>query len=147
MSNYPEWWDRSITIYNKCKDPDSGIVTWYSTQVKDICFWKDVGEKVTVGKTSVDTSSIICRIPKQDNFITPYEWSLLDDKSEKFTLKQGDIIVLGECSDAIDEYEKGCRSTDLLQKYHEIDSCMEIQKVAIDTMSGMISPHYRVIGV
>ncbi len=146
MSNYPEWWDRSITVFNRYKDPDSAVVTWYSTQIKGVCFWKDVGEKVTIGKTSIDTSSIICRIPEQENFIAPYEWDNLDDRSEMFTLKQGDIIVLGECNDDIDEYEKGCRSTDLLQKYHAIDSCMEIQKVVFDTMSGMIAPHYRVVG-
>ena len=143
---YPEWWDRTITIYNRFKDDKTAVVTWYSTIISG-CFWKDVGTKVTVGNTVVETEDIICRIPKQDSYLAPFDWFEREDKSDVFTLKQGDIILLGECDDSIDEYVKGQRSTDLLQKYHEIDSCMEVKKVAVDTMTGMMLPHYRVVGV
>ena len=146
MSNYPEWWDRTVTVYNMYKDPTTAVVTWYSTVLTG-CFWKDVGTKVTVGNTVVETEDIICRIPEKDSYVSPFEWFEREDKSDVFTLKQGDIIILGECDDKIDEYTKGQRSTDLLKKYHSVDSCMEIKKVAIDTMTGMMLPHYRIVGV
>ena len=146
MSNYPEWWDKTVTVYNKYKDPTTAVVTWHSTKIAG-CFWKDVGVKLEVGNTSIVTSDIICRIPKQASYLSPFDWYELQDKSGAFTLKQGDIIVLGEFNDEIDEYTRGQRSTDLLEKYHEIDSCMEIKKVAVDTMTGMLSPHYRIVGV
>lgn len=143
---YPEWWDKGITVFNKYKDPTTAVVTWFATKLSG-CFWKDVGTTMAVGNAIVMSSDIICRIPEQANYLSPFDWYELQDKSGSFTLKQGDIIVLGECNDTIDEYTKGQRSTDLLTKYHEIDSCMEIKKVAVDTMTGMILPHYRVTGI
>ena len=138
----------TITIYNRYEDPLTQLVTWYRTTVPN-CFWKYVGEKITVGETILETNNIICRIPKNDKFLEKYEWNALpnDKMSEYFTLAQGDIIILGEVDDTVNEYVSGKRSTDLLIKYKALQGCMEVQRVANNTGIGRGNEHYYVIGV
>ena len=62
MSNYPDWWDKKITIYNKYTDNSTRVVTWYRTVLTDpLSFWKEVGDRTVVGNVTLDTKSIICR--------------------------------------------------------------------------------------
>lgn len=148
MSNFPDWWDKPITIYNKYTDTSTRVTTWYKTQITDpICFWKNVGDKTVVGSVTVDTASIICRIPQSSKYVTVKEWNELADKSKNFTLQQGDIVVLGVCEEDIDEYTQGKRSTDFLAVHHKYGDVMEIKQVAIDTMNGMLFKHYTVKGL
>lgn len=148
MSNYPEWWDFPITVYNKYTDKTTRIVTWHKTVIPN-CFWKNTGNKVNIGDVILDTESVTCRIPYQDNFLEAGEWINIpnDQMSQYFTLKQADILVKGAVDDEIDEYKSGMRSTDLLNKYHALQSCMEIKEVTINTMKGMLTPHYYVRGI
>lgn len=148
MSNYPSWWDSTLTIYNRHIDSETHIVTWFKHIVPN-CFWKSTGGTVQVGGTILDTSSIVCRIPKQENFCSIEVWSQLSDSDMNtyFTLQQGDIIIKGTCDDVIDEYSKGSRSTDILTKYKSLGRCVEIREFAINTMKGILTPHYYVRGL
>ena len=148
MNSYPVWWDKSLTIYNRYEDPLTQVVTWYKNVVSN-CFWKYIGNKVTVGDVVLETNDIICRIPKNEKFKEKYEWDKLpnDIMSNYFTLGQGDIIVRGEVSDIINEYIAGKRSTDLLAKYKALQGCMEIQEIAVNVGIGRCSEHYFVKGV
>ena len=148
MNNYAPWWETTLTIYNRYEDPTTNIVRWFKTTV-DICFWKYVGDKVTIGETVLETNNIICRIPKSDIFIDKYLWIALpnDEMKNYFTLGQGDIIVKGTATDVVNEYEAGSRSTDLLKKYKELQGCMEIQEFAINVGAGRCNEHYYVKGV
>ena len=58
------------------------------------CFWKDTGNKITVGDTVLETNDIICRIPENPQFVEKYQWLNLpnDEMSKYFTLGEGDII-------------------------------------------------------
>ena len=149
MSNiYPEWWDTTITIYNKFKDPQTKIVIWYKTVV-DSAFWKYVGDKVTIGQTVLETNNIICRIRKDAKFLEKYQWEKIpnDEMSNYFTLGKGDIIVRGEVTDTINEYQNGSRSTDLIAKYKELQGCMSIEEIAINVGAGRCNEHYYVKGI
>lgn len=148
MSNFPEWWDSTITVFNKFTDPTTRIVTWTKTVLTD-CFWKEVGSKSMIGNTIIDTYSLVCRIPKNENFVISGNWMQLtpDERQSKFTLSQGDIIIFDNCPDDIDEYKSGSRSSDILAKYHKLNSCMEIKTTSYNTMTGMINPHYCVRGL
>lgn len=148
MSNYPVWWETTITIYNRYEDPLTQLVTWYRTTVNN-CFWKYIGEKVVIGETVLETNSIICRIPRDDKFLEKYQWDALpnDEMGDYFTLGQGDIIVQGEVDDIINEYVSGHRSTDLLAKYKALQGCMEVQKVTINVGAGRCNEHYHVRGI
>jgi hypothetical protein len=96
----------------------------------------------------LETKNIVCRIPKDDKFVTKRVWKTLTDseKATHFTLSNGDIIVLGEVTDVIDEYTDGQRSTDLLAKYKEFDECLEIDAYVNNTGEGLGVEHYRIVG-
>ena len=64
-----------------------------------------------------------------------------------FTISPDDIIVKGEVDDEIDEYVKGHRSTDLLEKYKRLQGCMEVQQIALNVNGGRNEPHYYVKGI
>lgn len=147
MSNYPIWWEDTITVYNKYTDPQTQVVTWYR-KVLTNCFWKYEHQKLTVGETVLETNRTICRIPQNDQFLERYQWEQLfnDTMADYFTLSQGDIVIKGEVEDEVDEYSKGHRSTDLLAKYKALQGCIEIETVSINTKTGTNNKHYLVSG-
>ena len=147
MNRYPMWWNSSITVYTKYEDAVTNIVTWYKNTI-DGCFWKYTGNKTTIGNTVLDTNTITCRIPKQDNFIDKGTWiGLTNDKlKDYFTLGQGDIIVKGIVSDEINEYSKGHYSSDLIAKYKKFGECMVVSRYSDNTGGGRNEEHYSVQG-
>lgn len=148
MNNYPVWWDSTLTIYNKYTDPQTQVVVWHRHIVYN-CFWKDIGNKVSIGNTVLETNNLIARIPKDVSFLPQYEWIALpnDTMPYYFTLGVGDIVVLGAVDDEIDEYKAGKRSSDFVKKYKALQGCMEIQKVGINVGIGRGNEHYSIIGI
>jgi hypothetical protein len=146
VSNYPEWWNTTITVYNKYEDPTSRRITWHKAVLHN-CFWKNTGNKLVVGETVIDTDSTLCRIPVHPSFLEKYEWNAVPDKSKHFTLGAGDIIIKGDVAEVIDEYNSGCRSSDILTKYKKLQGCMVIDKYAINAGLGRGLEHYFVKGV
>lgn len=145
---YPQWWNTTITIYNKYEDKQTQVITWHKHVVTG-CFWKYTGDTVNIGQTVLETKNIICRVPEQSDFLERYQWEQLpnDQMANYFTLSQGDILVKGEVDDVIDEYVKGHRSTDLLEKYKRLQGCLEVDQVAINVGGGRNNPHYYVKGI
>ena len=148
MSNYPQWWNTTVTIYNKYEDKVTNVIKWYKYTVPN-CFWKYVGDKVTIGNTVLETNNIICRIPEHEAFLENYLWWALpnDEMSKHFTLASEDIIIKGEVTDEIDEYTKGHRSSDLIAKYKKLQGCMLVDTYAINIGGGRNEPHYYVKGI
>lgn len=148
MSNYPIWWDTSLTIYNKFEDPQTHVISWFRFTV-DNCFWRYVGDKVNINDIVLETNNIIARIPKNDAFLEKHIWVTKpnDQMAGYFTLAPGDIIVKGIVTDVINEYASGQRSSDLLAKYKQLQGCMEVQEVAINTGIGRNNEHYFVKGI
>ncbi len=145
--NYPQWWDTTLTIYNRYEDKMTQVVTWFRHTVEN-CFWKYTGNTVNIGQTILATKDIICRIPEQEDFLERYQWEQLpnDEMSDYFTISPEDIIVKGDVDDVIDEYTKGHRSTDLLEKYKRLQGCMQVEEVALNVRGGRNEPHYYVKG-
>lgn len=148
MNIYPEWWNTSITIYNRVEDAQTNVISWYKHTV-DGAFWKYVKDKMTVGETVLETNKIICRIRKDEAYMDKSEWLALpnDKKAGFFTLGQKDIIVKGAVEDEIDEYVKGHRSTDIIAKYKALQGCMEIDTVSDNTGGGRGQEHYLAEGI
>ena len=148
MSNYPEWWNTTITIFNKYEDTLTRQITWFK-HVVDGVFWKDVSDKVELGGATLETNKIICRVREDASFKEKYLWvqEPNDKKADYFTLGQGDIIVKYSVDDSIDEYEEGHRSTDIIAKYKALQGCMEVDKVSVNVGGGRNNPHYRVEGI
>lgn len=147
MNRYGQWWDDTITLYNKYIDPTTKRVTWYSHVLTD-CFYKHMVEKLTVGKTTIDTDTTICRIRVSDNFIDKKSWMKLSDaeRHEKFTLGVGDIIVAEETDFEIDEYSKDKTSSILIKENKEWPGCFTIETVNINVGGGRGNEHYHVRG-
>lgn len=147
MSRYPIWWEDTVTIYNKYENSQTGVITWFKTIISG-CFWKNTGNRVTINDVILDTENVICRIPKQPNYVNSYEWKQLsnDNMAKYFTLQQGDIIIRGVVSDSIDEYTKGKHATDFIKKYKEL-GCIEVKSFNINTGSGKNNEHYYVNGL
>lgn len=147
MNHYPKWWNTTITIYNRYEDPQTQLVSWYRHVVTG-AFWKYSGNKVTVGRTVLETNDIICRIRKDSNFKEKHEWVNIpnDEMGNYFTLSQGDIIVKGSVDDTINEYVSGKRSSDLKKKYKALQGCLEIQEWSNNT-GDRGNEHYFVKGI
>lgn len=148
MNTYASWWDDTVTLYNKCIESGTNRVKWFRHVITG-CFYKHTVEKMTVGKTTIDTDTTICRIRVSDNFVDKKTWLTLTDeeKAEKFTLGAGDIIVAEETDFAIDEYSQGHRSSDLVKANKEWPGCFTIESVNINVGGGRGNEHYRVKGV
>lgn len=146
MSNYPLWWNNTITIYNKHIDSSTNIITWYKTVIPR-CFWKSTGNKVNIGTVMLDTESVICRIPENPGFLPKGEWDSCEFKESHFTIGIGDLVFFGELLDEINEYSTGKHSTDIIKKYRDIQSCIEVKQFAINIGIGRNNPHYLVKGV
>lgn len=141
---YPPWWNSTVTIYNRYEDPLTQIVTWYRTVLTD-CFWK-VNVGVVYGNQSMNasyTNMIICRIPKNDNYVNAYIWKRLsaEERLLNFTLQVGDIIVNGEVDDDINEYIKGQRSSDLIERYKDL-GIIRIETTGDNSDEVRNLPHY-----
>ena len=146
-NQYPPWWNADVTLYNKYTDPTTKQITWYRKPLSG-CFWKNSSDKVKIGNTVLETESTTCRIRIDPLFIPAGAWQTLpaEDRETYFTLGVGDILVLGEVDDEINEYETGKRSSDLLTKYHKLRECLQIDKAVINVGDRGIE-HYRVKGV
>jgi len=144
--NYPEWWDKTVTVYNKYEDADTHEITWYR-HVLEGCFWQDVSNKLSMGETVLEANQIICRIRENVNYLDKYQWLNSESKEDYFTLGLQDILILGDIDEDIDEYTKGERATDVIAKYKQITGVLEIESVSNDTGPGRCNPHYRVRGI
>lgn len=148
MNHYPTWWDDTITLYNKYIEPETKKVKWYRHVIEG-CFYKHTVEKLTVGKTTLDSNSSICRIRVSDDFIDKKSWMSLTDekKSEKFTLSGGDIIVADKVDFEIDEYAKGKMSSDLINENKEWPGCFTVEIANINVGGGRGNEHYSARGI
>ena len=87
--DYPIWWDSTITVFNRYENPQTQLIKWYKVVLSN-CFWKYAGDRVTIGEVVLDTSSIICRIPKNEKFLDKYKWvQLPNDILSKYKNLQG----------------------------------------------------------
>lgn len=139
-----DFWNKTITLYNKSEDIQTGVISW-NRHVLYNCFVKRTNSKINVGNVQLQTDNTIIRILEQSNFILPYEWQNLpnDRMKETITLQAGDLIILGDVSDDIDEYTGGQRSTDIIAKYSVLGSVF-VSSVNIN--ADLPNKHYLVMG-
>lgn len=146
MNHYADWWDDTITLYNKFIDKDSKI--YYFRHTINDCFYKQTVEKLTVGNTTISSNVSVCRIRVDDAFVEKRAWNELPatEKRNMFTLSAGDIIVAGEVDFEVDEYEKGKRSSDLIKEFKEWPGCFTVEHVNINVGGGRGNEHYHARG-
>ena len=137
-------WNKTITLYNKLEDSTTGHISWHRHVLKN-CFFKETKNSVNVGNRQKTNGNYIVRIPQLNNFLSPAKWLEITDNSygDFVTLQGGDLIVLGDISDEIEEYTPGQRSSDLLKRYESLGGFF-IGSVNINT--DLPGAHYLVRG-
>ena len=148
MSNYPKWWDTTITVYNKFQDTITNIIKWYRTVINN-CFWKYTNNKVTINDTVLESNTICCRIPEDSRYLEKFKWEQIpnDSMNNYFTLGVGDILIKGDVDDEIDEYKNGKRSSDITKKYKAQQGCMIIEAMSDNSGTSRNNKHYYVSGI
>lgn len=93
------WFNSTITILNRLQATDNnGIDGWKKTVLRD-CFWKTQSERTiqrersVQGKTISNGNTVVCRIPKNENY-KPY--NIWKNDTNGFTFSAGDFLILGE---------------------------------------------------
>lgn len=137
-------WNKTITVYNKSEDVLTGIISYHRHILKN-CFVKRTNNKIKVGDIVLQSDNIIIRVPAQKNYLAPFLWqNLPNDKMGAYiTFKPGDLIILGEVNENIDEYSAGLRATDIINKYSALGSCY-ISAVNVNT--DLPNKHYYIKG-
>ena len=139
----PVFWNKTITVFNKYEDTQTGLITWYK-HVLINCFWKESNNEVNVGNVKLASNGHIIRIPQNSLYVSPTIWTTLsaEEKAEKFTLQPGDILYKGETNFVIDEMTAGQRSSDFLAE-NEYNICtIKAVNENVDLPNG----HYYVRG-
>lgn len=93
-----------------------------------------------------ENKTIICRIPQDKRYLDKRAWNDLETKEGRFTLANGDIIILGDVEEEIDDYTSGKRHTDLIAKYKVYDECLEVDTYVNNVQAGVDLNHYRIVG-
>lgn len=138
----PEYWNDTITLYNKHEDTLTGGIFWYKHILKN-CFVKRTNNKVNISGVQLHSNDVIVRIPEQKDYVSAFEWQKLSnyDRNQKLTLQVGDLIFLGEVNEEIDEYTDGIRSSDLIAKYSALGS---VSVNAVNINDNLPNGHYYV---
>lgn len=139
----PNYWNKTITVFNKYEDEQTGLITWYK-HILTNCFWKETNNEITVGNVRLQSNGHIIRITQNPLYASPKDWQSLtnDKKAEKFTLQTGDILYKGETDFVIDEMIAGQRSSDFLAK-NEYNICTI---KAVNENTDLPNGHYYIRG-
>ena len=138
------FWNKTITLYNRAEDNQTGAVKWYRHRI-EYCFCKQTNSQMNTGVEQFTHVETIVRIPEQDNYQPAHKWVDLSDneKAKHITLQSGDLIVLGDITDTIDECTNGKRSNDLIKKYTD-SGAISVKSVNIN--NSLPGAHYFVKG-
>jgi len=107
------------TIYNKAIDPDTRSEIYYRTVLSEV-YWENrraVNKLASGGDIKAD--KVLVMIPRsfETNYLEPIAWRGLVDKTGKWTLQNGDIIVRGVVAD---EITSEFTASDLKRKYDDV---------------------------
>ncbi len=140
---YPTWWNKTVTLYNRFEDAD-GVVKYRRTVLSG-CFVKTASALIVSGDTGKEKPQTTIRIRNSRNYVSVAEWLTDENKRNNgFTIQNGDIIVMGNVPDDIDEYESGKRSDNLINKYKSV-GCITVEAYSINDFGTLA--HYKVVGV
>ncbi|MDD6313308.1 MAG: hypothetical protein PUB08_07645 [Firmicutes bacterium] len=98
--------NKTVTVFCHYRDTVNQKINWYKFTVQN-AFTKVEVKTAFDGAAIAQTASYICRIAKNPLYVSPEAWNALQNKSERFTLKPGDIIYFGATSDTISDGSSG----------------------------------------
>jgi hypothetical protein len=112
----------TITLVNKLnrKDSSNNVDEWFKTVIPD-CEYKRVSSHSVTEKTTVIGNSFTVLVPFTGKFLDYSQWKQLTDRSDKYTIRPGDYIFLGE----LDEEVSANNITTLYNTYK--DSALQVK--------------------
>jgi hypothetical protein len=137
-----------MTIYNKYVDPSTRSEKWQRTQILAVAWEnrKAANVRAMGGALAADQASVYIPFERGANYEQPRAWLALVDKSDKWTLKEGDIIVKGLVADEIhdavvDPPSAAFTVTMLKAKY---DDVLTISSVDTRDMGSLNMQHWQI---
>ena len=98
----------TITIYNKYTYENSSgkLITSWSRMVIPNCFRTTSQSIFGGGSVYLSEDKTAVQVPMFDNYLEPFDWANLpnDDARNYFTVNDGDLIVLREVDDDINDF-------------------------------------------
>lgn len=135
----------TITLYSclKAKDSADKKEKWVRTVLRN-CFYKAEMTEVQNGVEATKTNAYTVRIPQNSNYCPYSIWKDLVIKDIKgvFTVTEGDIVVLGECTDEITGVSPDT-AVEILRRYKP--DAFRVSAFA-DNTSHRMGKHYRLGG-
>lgn len=131
----------TVTLYNRIQAADSEDRKehWKRTVLHD-CFWKSVVNTGFNGTEASVQNTYVVRIPKRQEYL-PYS-EYIRNPEEHFTVSQGDIVILGECTEEITGVA-GHTAAQLLSRYKP--NAFKVTAFSDNTVFP-VSKHYRLGG-
>jgi len=116
----------AVTIFNRYYDPDLKVEVYQRTVIP-AALWEDrkYSRAVGGGTRLADYSAMIF-IPfsySKASYLQPIPWLALADKSDNWTIQQGDFLVKGEVAD---ELSSSFTPSDLKRKYDDVLEAIDI---------------------
>lgn len=129
----------NITIYNRYTE--GNVEKYQRTQLRNVVWEDRKGSNIraTGGTIAADQATIFIPLAVGGAYLTPKVW--LQSRAGHFTLKEGDVIVLGLVSDEITQ-SPVFTMTNLKSKY---DSVLTISSVD-SMMAGSLSMRHWKVG-
>jgi len=114
------------TLYNRYYDPDTKLEV-FQRKLLPAVMWEDrkYSRVVQTGGRLADYTAMIY-IPFSYNkatFAKPKAWLALEDKSNYWTIQEGDLLVKGDVADVLNA---GFTPSDLKRKYDDVLSAIDI---------------------
>ena len=143
-SRYPEWWNKTITLFNKYTDMQEKKTVWYRFVIANV-FFKNTASETLSGNNVYYADNFVVRIPKNSRYMPYAEWEKLDsnEKEKYFTVSTGDLILLGSVETDINENIPGQRSNDVLKNFKPNAFFI---KTFSDNSGNVGLEHYRIGG-
>lgn len=127
-----------MTVYNRYID---GGIEKYKRSVVYGVKWENRKAANVVKSGLLAADSVVVYVPFQrgENYVTPKFWSALEDKGQKWTLKDGDYLVKGV---VVNEITSSFTISMLKAMYDNV-----VQIRSVDTMdAGSASLHHWQVG-
>ena len=135
----------TVTLYNRIETTDVNgrtKISWKCTVLSG-CFWTRKTVRSLVNGVAQLGETLKCRINASPAYADPASWQTLEDRTDRFTLSTGDIIVYGAVQDEIgDNFSESA----LRQKYAR-QGCMTVTVAKDFSFQGSPVPHYAAEGV
>lgn len=102
-ANLGKLYDETVTVLNRLDAKDAGErQDSYHVTVLHGCMWDSKATRSVQSDGTVIVGTVHrLQIPESGSYVPYREWSKLPERKGRFTLRQGDYVVLGEVSEEV----------------------------------------------